>query len=148
MARPPPLEVNTIIIGGGHCGVNLACLIELDHRGDDVLDYLIVERAGELLDKWRRRRWDHFQINTPVRCSRLHGQVDGREDWLLDRPIGEGEFVASETGFLQLCFTAFLMGMTLLLNCGRHRSLGQPHPIARHTETMPSQLERRDRQTA
>ena len=92
----PPLEVNTLIVGGGHCGVNLACMIQLDpkNRGDgDPFDYLVVERAGALLDKWRSRRWDHFQINTPVRCSRLHGQVDGREGWLLDRPIGQGEYL-------------------------------------------------------
>ena len=140
-APVPPLEVNTLIVGGGHCGVNLACMIELD-RGDDV-DYLVVERAGELLDKWRRRRWDHFQINTPVRCSRLHGQADGREDWLLDRPIGEGELPPRPA--LRLLYSE---NDSFVSNGDRPRSLGQPHRIARHTEAMPSQLERRERETA
>lgn len=79
--------VNTIIVGGGHAGVNLACMLELQPKKDN--DYLILERSTSLLSKWRDKRWDHFQLNTPVKFSRLHGQEinDPRDDWLVDRPI-------------------------------------------------------------
>ena len=85
--------VNTIIVGGGHAGVNLACMLELQQKETDGkdFDYLILERSTSLLSKWRNKRWDHFQLNTPVIFSRLHGQkgckYDNRDDWLLDRPL-------------------------------------------------------------
>ena len=77
---------NTIIVGGGHAGVNLACMLEL---GEKAVDYLIIERSDSLLSKWRDKRWDYFQLNTPVGFSRLHGQdsTDTRDDWILDRPL-------------------------------------------------------------
>ena len=87
-----PTIVNTVIVGGGHAGVNLACMLELQKtpgKTDDKKDYLILEKSNSLLSKWRDKRWDHFQLNTPVIFSRLHGQKenDNRDDWLLDRPL-------------------------------------------------------------
>lgn len=85
------INVNTIIVGGGHAGVNLACMLKLASDAGGEVDYLILERSTSLLSKWRDKRWDHFQLNTPVGFSRLHGQkgcrYDTRDDWLLDRPI-------------------------------------------------------------
>lgn len=77
--------INTIIIGGGHAGVNLACMLEIDEPS---LDYLILERSENLLVKWRRRR--NFNLNTPIKYSLLYGQKDERDEWLLERSI-EGE---------------------------------------------------------
>lgn len=87
-----PTTVNTIIVGGGHAGVNLACMLELQNKGTQ---YLILERAPNLLNKWRDHRWQHFQFNTPLKFSRLHGQQKEEkeqmrdDDWLLDRPLEE-----------------------------------------------------------
>ena len=96
----PPTVVNTIIVGGGHAGVNLACLLELQQEknmgvGVSRPDYLILEKENTLLSKWRDQRWDNFQMNTPIIFCRLYGQketeasVSGkvRDDWLLDRPL-------------------------------------------------------------
>lgn len=80
---------NTIIVGGGHAGVNLACMLELERPNED---YLLLERATSLLPKWRESRWQGFQLNTPVKYGRLYGQTNDkahREDTLLDRPIQE-----------------------------------------------------------
>ena len=64
--------VQTVIIGGGHAGVNLALWLQRTHR---LSDYIILEQAGSLLDSWRTKRWDSFQLNTPHRLNLLHGQV-------------------------------------------------------------------------
>ena len=78
---------NTIIVGGGHAGVNLGCMLELEQPDED---YLILERSNALLIKWRQYRWEGFNLNTPVKFGMLHGQNDDREPWLLERPM-EGE---------------------------------------------------------
>lgn len=91
VSHASPTIVNTIIVGGGHAGVNLACMMELRKKQQQHEDfsYLILEKSDSLLSKWRDKRWDHFQLNTPVKFSRLHGQSDNdpRDDWLLDRPL-------------------------------------------------------------
>ena len=79
--------INTIIIGGGHAGVNLACMLEIDEPS---LDYLILERSENLLVKWRKFRWENFNLNTPIKYSLLYGQSDERDEWLLERSI-DGE---------------------------------------------------------
>jgi hypothetical protein len=83
-------NINTIVVGGGHAGVNLACMLELERPGDP--DYLVLERASRLLPKWHHSRWQGFQLNTPVKYGRLYGQtcdVGKRADTMLDRPIQE-----------------------------------------------------------
>jgi hypothetical protein len=42
---PRRIAVNTIIVGGGHAGVNLACMLELHNSKEStkVVDYLILE---------------------------------------------------------------------------------------------------------
>lgn len=82
---------------GGHTGVNLACMLELaasqqqTKKKASTRDYLILERANSLLSKWRDKRWDHFQLNTPLMLSTLHGQTipSDRDPWLLDRPLSQ-----------------------------------------------------------
>ena len=77
----PPTVVNTIIVGGGHAGVNLACLLELQQEknmgvGVSRPDYLILEKENTLLSKWRDQRWDNFQMNTPIIFCRLYAFGD------------------------------------------------------------------------
>lgn len=78
---------NTIIVGGGHAGVNLACMLAIDEPS---VDYLILERDDSLLVKWRKYRWEKFNLNTATKYSLLYGQQDERDEWLLERSI-EGE---------------------------------------------------------
>ena len=78
---------NTIIIGGGHAGVNLACILAINEPS---VDYLILERDDSLLVKWREYRWEKFNLNTAIKYSLLYGQRDERDEWLLERSI-EGE---------------------------------------------------------
>lgn len=91
-------HIHTLIIGGGHCGVNLGCWLEerlqkkQDNEGGSghtyqILDdsifpsYLIVEQSNQLLHQWKEHRWDDFQLNTQHGCSLLHGQpVDDEID--------------------------------------------------------------------
>lgn len=44
------VNVNTVIIGGGHAGVNLACMLHLNNKEDDS-DYIVLERTDSLLNK-------------------------------------------------------------------------------------------------
>jgi putative flavoprotein involved in K+ transport len=62
--------VDTLVVGGGHCGVNLALWFQQEHSYDS---YLIVE-AKEVLAAWKHSRWNGFQLNTPHNFSLLHGQ--------------------------------------------------------------------------
>mmetsp|Transcript_61 Transcript_61/g.114 ORF Transcript_61/g.114 Transcript_61/m.114 type:complete len:444 (-) Transcript_61:161-1492(-) len=80
-------STNTIVVGGGHAGVNLACMLAIDEPS---VDYLVLERDDSLLVKWRKYRWEKFNLNTPIKYSLLYGQQDERDEWLLDRSI-EGE---------------------------------------------------------
>ena len=78
-----PVHVNTVIIGGGHCGVNLA--LNMQEAGKT--DYIILERT-QLFDQWRTKRWDSFVMNTPLEFSRLHGQDNRGLEWsAMDRPL-------------------------------------------------------------
>lgn len=76
-------ELNTVIVGGGHCGLNLACWLEEQGEGRS---YVVLERAT-ILDKWKTCRWDAFQVNTPQFFSRLHGQTDDVADDAKGRPL-------------------------------------------------------------
>jgi putative flavoprotein involved in K+ transport len=62
--------VDTVIVGGGHCGVNLALWLQQEHHYDS---YLIIE-AKEVFAAWKFSRWNGFQLNTPHNFSLLHGQ--------------------------------------------------------------------------
>lgn len=77
------IHIETVIIGGGHAGVNLACWLEKECPNRD---YLVLEKADTLLPQWKYARWDHFQVNTPVRFSTLYGEQVG-DDETLDRPL-------------------------------------------------------------
>jgi putative flavoprotein involved in K+ transport len=63
--------VETVIIGGGFAGINLACMLQ---QQEDQQDYLLLEQET-LLDVWKNSRWDAFQLNTPHGCNRLYGQT-------------------------------------------------------------------------
>ena len=77
------VKVNTVIIGGGHCGINLA--LNMQEAGKT--DYIILERY-QLFDQWRTKRWDSFVMNTPLEFSRLHGQDNRGLEWsAMDRPL-------------------------------------------------------------
>ena len=85
-ATLPTTIHNKVIVGGGRAGVNLACMLQLERPCED---YMILERSSSLHCKWRDSRWQGFQLNTPVKYSRLYGQVDDRDHDLLDRPIDQ-----------------------------------------------------------
>jgi putative flavoprotein involved in K+ transport len=68
------MYVETTIIGGGHCGVNLA--LNLQEKG---ADYLVLEKES-LLSQWKHARWDDFRLNTPHGMNRLYGQTDDIDD--------------------------------------------------------------------
>ena len=57
-----PVELNTVVVGGGHCGLNLGCW--LAEKGDK--SYIVLER-GEILNAWKHNRWDTFVMNTPMK---------------------------------------------------------------------------------
>jgi putative flavoprotein involved in K+ transport len=90
---PPPSFVETIIVGGGHCGVNLACWLQQQNEPKNnngkqqQANYLLLERRESLLHQWRHFRWNDFQLNTPHRFSKLHGQDE--DDLLPDDRTGE-----------------------------------------------------------
>ena len=83
-----PNRVATLIVGAGHAGCNLACLLEKQAAATaKSSNYVVLERAAEPLHTWRSRRWKGFQLNTPGAFSRLHGQPADIPDNMLDRPI-------------------------------------------------------------
>lgn len=67
--------IRTAIVGGGHCGVNMACWLQASSE-----PYLILERKDTLLWQWKKARWDGVQLNTPHRFSKFYGQT--KEDGL------------------------------------------------------------------
>ena len=79
-----PVELNTVVVGGGHCGLNLGCW--LAEKGDK--SYIVLER-GEILNAWKHNRWDTFVMNTPMKYSRLHNQSDDVPDTAMGRPLKE-----------------------------------------------------------
>ena len=64
--------------------MNLGCWLE--ERGEH--SYLVLER-GEILNAWRHHRWDAFLMNTPMKYSRLHNQLDDVPDTAMGRPLTE-----------------------------------------------------------
>lgn len=85
MAPNTTKTINTIIVGGGHGGVNLACWLE---KEDPTRSYLILEKADVLFPQWKYARWEKFQFNTPVRFSALYGEDVGNDE-TLDRPLSQ-----------------------------------------------------------
>ena len=79
-----PRVLNTVVVGGGHCGLNLGCW--LAERGDK--SYIVLER-GDVLNAWKHNRWDAFVMNTPMKYSRLHKQSDDVPDTAMGRPLTE-----------------------------------------------------------
>ena len=79
-----PVELNTVLVGGGHCGLNLGCW--LAEKNDT--SYIVLER-GDLLHAWKHNRWDAFVMNTPMKYSRLHNQNDNVPDTAMARPLKE-----------------------------------------------------------
>jgi putative flavoprotein involved in K+ transport len=77
--------VNTVIIGGGHGGLNLACWIA---KTKPELTQVVLERDVTFC-KWKKNRWDGFMLNTPQKWSRLYGQQDDVPDTEMGRPIAD-----------------------------------------------------------
>lgn len=65
--RQPAAVVDTIVIGGGHCG--LAMSHALSQRG---IGHAVLER-GEVANAWRNERWDSLRLLTPNWMTRLPG---------------------------------------------------------------------------
>jgi cation diffusion facilitator CzcD-associated flavoprotein CzcO len=74
---------DTIIVGGGHAGVNLACMLE---KEQPERRYLLLEKKT-LLNQWHDKRWDGFKLNTPHGYSKLYGQEDELPGTTLGQPI-------------------------------------------------------------
>jgi cation diffusion facilitator CzcD-associated flavoprotein CzcO len=79
-------KVNTVIVGGGHAGVNMACVIALEQKNRS---YIVLEKAQGLFGKWKFNRWDAFKMNTPRKFNRLYGQKDDLKDDAMGRPIAD-----------------------------------------------------------
>lgn len=65
--RQPAAVVDTIVIGGGHCG--LAMSHALSQRG---ISHAVLERGGAG-NAWRNERWDSLRLLTPNWMTRLPG---------------------------------------------------------------------------
>eukprot|EP00756_Hemistasia_phaeocysticola_P037716 Hpha_TRINITY_DN16715_c0_g1::TRINITY_DN16715_c0_g1_i1::g.76202::m.76202/K07222/K07222; putative flavoprotein involved in K+ transport len=80
----PMSKVNTIIIGGGHCGTNLACILSSQEK----TDYVVLEK-GKVFDQWKNHRWEGFQLNTPLAYSMLYGEKPEQDPRAMARPLAE-----------------------------------------------------------
>lgn len=69
-------QVNTIVIGAGHSGLNVSrALQRLD------VEHVVLEKA-QIAQTWRDQRWDSFRLNTPDSTNQF---VDQKFD---DKPSG------------------------------------------------------------
>ncbi len=59
--------VNTLIIGGGQCGLSVSYFLKQHNH-----DHLILEKADQPAEVWRQR-WDSFTLK--------HAQLDGHPPW-------------------------------------------------------------------
>ena len=60
-------RTGTVVIGGGHAGLNTSRALQLaDH------DHVVLER-GRIGETWRTQRWTSFRLNTPSWASMLLG---------------------------------------------------------------------------
>src|SRR5689334_20474501 len=69
-----PLEIETIIVGGGQAG--LAMSYHLRQLGRE---HLVLERA-RIAERWRAERWDSLTFQFPNWMIRLPGFVYGGDD--------------------------------------------------------------------
>jgi putative flavoprotein involved in K+ transport len=77
------MYVETAIIGGGFCGLNIA--LNLQEKGKD---YLVIER-GTLFNRWKNDSWNNFQLQTPHAFNRMHGQADDLDDKAVGKNFAE-----------------------------------------------------------
>ena len=61
------MRVDTVVIGAGHTGLAVSCL--LSQRS---IDHVVLER-GEVANTWRTERWDALRLLTPNWQTRLPG---------------------------------------------------------------------------
>ena len=68
------LQVTTVVIGAGHCGLAVS-----RHLADRGIDHVVLER-GEVASSWRCQRWDSLRLLTPNWLSRLPGYAYRGDD--------------------------------------------------------------------
>ncbi|HEX9092075.1 MAG TPA: NAD(P)-binding domain-containing protein, partial [Anaerolineales bacterium] len=61
-------KIETVIIGGGQAGLSLSYLLTRAGR-----EHVILEKATQVADAWRNRRWDSFTLVTPNWSFKLPG---------------------------------------------------------------------------
>jgi putative flavoprotein involved in K+ transport len=61
-------KIETIIIGGGQAGLSLSYYLTKADR-----EHIVLEKAAQVADAWRNRRWDSFTLITPNWAFRLPG---------------------------------------------------------------------------
>jgi putative flavoprotein involved in K+ transport len=64
-----PTSTDVIVIGAGHAGLAMSCL--LGQRG---VEHVVLER-GEVAHRWRTERWDSLHLLTPNWMTRLPGRA-------------------------------------------------------------------------
>ncbi|MDW3218231.1 MAG: NAD(P)/FAD-dependent oxidoreductase [Acidimicrobiales bacterium] len=73
-------RIHTVVIGGGHAGLNTSRALQ--RAG---IDHVVLER-GRVGETWRTQRWESFRLNTPSWSSALvdFDQVPGDPDGFMD----------------------------------------------------------------
>jgi len=90
-----PIErVTTAVIGAGHAGLAVSCMLS-----ERSIEHVVLER-GEVANSWRRERWESLRLLTPNSQSRLPGfryQGDDPEGFMTMSEVVEfvGGFAAA-----------------------------------------------------
>jgi putative flavoprotein involved in K+ transport len=68
-------KIKTVIIGGGQAGLSLSYYLTQAGR-----EHIILEKAAQVADAWRNRRWDSFTLITPNTSFKLPGAEYADDD--------------------------------------------------------------------
>ena len=77
------MEINTVIVGGGHAGLTMSKVLQ-----EKKVAHIILEKKT-VLWQWKEWRWDGFMMNTPMEFSRMYQQEDGLPDTKMSVPQKE-----------------------------------------------------------
>jgi len=61
-------KIESVVIGGGQAGLSLSYYLSRAGR-----EHIVLEKASQVANAWRNRRWDSFTLITPNWSFRLPG---------------------------------------------------------------------------